>query len=122
GHTTAAASVAAAAVLVVPPRARPWVMAFGAAYAGATGISTLIGQWHRPSDVVAAMFVVLAWSGIAVAISALGTRSAPRPGREPRSGRESLAVRSPGAPARRFSTPAVVVVVGGYLLAGLAGV
>src|SRR5690554_152350 len=121
GHTTAAASVAAAAVLVVPPRARPWVAALGAAYAGATGVSTLVGQWHRPSDVVAAMFVVLAWSGIAIALSALGTRSAPRPGREPRPGRQPRPDRLEGTTARRFSTPAVVVVVGGYLLAGLAG-
>lgn len=109
GHTTAAASVAVAAILVVPPRARPYVTALGGAYAGLTGVSTLVGQWHRPSDVVAALLVVLAWCGIATAMSALGRRAEPRPAR-PRSG-----------PPRRFSTPALVVVVGGYLVAALAG-
>ena len=40
-------------------------------YTTATGISTLIGQWHRPSDVVAAVLVVLAWTAIACALVAL---------------------------------------------------
>ncbi|WP_231384259.1 phosphatase PAP2 family protein [Cellulomonas sp. URHD0024] len=71
GHTTAAASVAAALVLVVPPRVRPWAAVLGAGYTTATGISTLIGQWHRPSDVVAAILVVLAWTAIACALVAL---------------------------------------------------
>jgi membrane-associated phospholipid phosphatase len=65
GHTTAAASVAAVVVLVVPPRVRPWAAGFGALYTAATGVSTLVGQWHRPSDVIAAILVVLGWSGVA---------------------------------------------------------
>lgn len=72
GHTTAAASVAVAVLLVVPPRARPWAAVLGAAYAGATGVSTLIGQWHRPSDVVAGLLVVLAWGALGCAVLALG--------------------------------------------------
>ena len=71
GHTTAAASVSAALLLVVPPRVRPWAAVLGAGYTTATGISTLIGQWHRPSDVVAAVLVVLAWTAIACALVAL---------------------------------------------------
>ncbi|MGV8979173.1 MAG: phosphatase PAP2 family protein [Cellulomonas sp.] len=70
GHTTAAASVAAVVVLVVPPRARPWAAGFGAVYTAATGVSTLVGQWHRPSDVIAGVLVVLAWSGVACALVA----------------------------------------------------
>ena len=88
GHTTAAASVSAALLLVVPPRARPWAAVLGAGYTTATGISTLIGQWHRPSDVVAAVLVVLAWTAIACALVALtparrvdGDRCAPARGR-----------------------------------------
>lgn len=111
GHTTAAASVAVAAVLVVPPRARPYVAVLGGAYAGLTGVSTLVGQWHRPSDVVAGLLVVLAWCGVATALSALGRRSRSRE----RVGRATV------AGERRFSTPAVVVVTGGYLLAVVAG-
>lgn len=71
GHTTAAASVAAAVVLVVPPRVRPWAAVLGAGYAGATGVSTLVGQWHRPSDVVAGLLVVLAWAALACTVPAL---------------------------------------------------
>ncbi len=71
GHTTAAASVSAALVFVVPPRARPWAAVLGAGYTSATGVSTLIGRWHRPSDVVAAILVVLAWSALACALTAL---------------------------------------------------
>jgi len=71
GHTTAAASVSAALLLVVPPRARPWAAAIGAGYTTATGVSTLIGQWHRPSDVVAATLVVLGWTAITCALVAL---------------------------------------------------
>jgi membrane-associated phospholipid phosphatase len=76
GHTTAAASVAASVLLVVPPRARPWAAVLGAGYAGATGVSTLIGQWHRPSDVLAGLLVVLAWGALACAVLALGVRTA----------------------------------------------
>jgi len=70
GHTTAAASVSAALVFVVPARARPWAAAFGALYTAATGVSTLVGGWHRPSDAVAGVLVVLAWSGLACALAA----------------------------------------------------
>ena len=71
GHTTAAASVSAALVFVVPPRGRPWAAVLGAVYTAGTGVSTLIGRWHRPSDVVAAVLVVLAWSGLACAFAAV---------------------------------------------------
>ncbi|WP_448631161.1 phosphatase PAP2 family protein [Cellulomonas soli] len=76
GHTTAAASVAVALLLVVPPRVRPWAAGIGAAYTTATGVSTLVGQWHRPSDVVAAVLVVLAWSAAVCALVALDPRPA----------------------------------------------
>ena len=71
GHTTAAASIAVVLLLVVPSRMRPLVAAVGAAYTAATGVSTLVGQWHRPSDVVAAVLVVLGWTAATCAITAL---------------------------------------------------
>lgn len=71
GHTTAAASVSVALLLVVPPRVRPWAAVLGAGYTTATGVSTLIGQWHRPSDVVAGVLVVLAWTAVACALVAV---------------------------------------------------
>ena len=83
GHTAAAASVACALVLVVPRRARPAVAVLGVLYAAATGVSTLVGRWHRPSDAVAGVLVVLAWAGIA---SALGSRDGVVRATQPRRG------------------------------------
>jgi membrane-associated phospholipid phosphatase len=72
GHTTVAASISAALLFVVPRRARPWAAVLGAVYTVLTGVATMVKQWHRPSDVVAAVLVVLAWSGMACALSAWG--------------------------------------------------
>jgi len=71
GHTTAAASVAAALLLAAPRAWRPAVAVLGAAYTAATGVSTLVGQWHRPSDVVAAVLVVTAWAAVSCSVVAL---------------------------------------------------
>lgn len=76
GHTTVAASVAAALLFVVPPRVRAWAGLGGVLYTGATGVSTLIGRWHRPSDVVAAVLVVLAWTGLVALLATPGGRRA----------------------------------------------
>lgn len=80
GHTTVAASVAAALVLVVPRTIRPLVAVLAAAYTAATGIATVIGGWHRPSDAVAAVTVVLAWAGLTVTLTALVRPERHRPG------------------------------------------
>ena len=63
-----------------PRRWRPVVAVAGAAYTGATGVSTLVGQWHRPSDVVAAILVVLAWSAGVCALSSPSSLDAPQDG------------------------------------------
>ncbi|RPF26510.1 phosphatase PAP2 family protein [Georgenia muralis] len=75
GHATVAGSVAAVAILVTAPRWR-WVTALlGATYAGATGVSTMVGGWHRASDVVAAILVVGAWTFLTLAV--LGPAATP---------------------------------------------
>ncbi|WP_427006416.1 phosphatase PAP2 family protein [Pseudarthrobacter sp. H2] len=61
GHTTMAASAAAAVFLMVSSRWRPLAGFLGGSFAVATGVSTLINQWHRPADVVAAFLVVAAF-------------------------------------------------------------
>ena len=71
GHTTAAASISAVLLMVVPRRIRPWAAVLGAGYTAATGVSTLVGQWHRPSDVVAAVLVVTAWAAVSCSVVAL---------------------------------------------------
>lgn len=65
GHSTLAASAAAAVFLVVSPRWRPAAAFVGGSYAVLAGVATLINQWHRPADVTAAFFVVAFWTCLA---------------------------------------------------------
>ena len=58
GHTTLAASAAAAVFLVSSPAWRPFIAFVGTTFAVASGAATLVNQWHRPSDVIAAFLVV----------------------------------------------------------------
>lgn len=74
GHTIAATSCAVALVLVAPRKARAVVAVVGALYAAGTGVSTLIGAWHRPGDVVAAVLLVLAWTCLVRALGPSGSR------------------------------------------------
>lgn len=62
GHTTIAASVAIALVLVLPPRLRATGALIGAGYTALAGVATLSAGWHRPSDAVAALLIVGAWA------------------------------------------------------------
>ncbi|GAB3154594.1 hypothetical protein GCM10027290_49370 [Micromonospora sonneratiae] len=65
GHTTVAASVAVALVLVLPARVRGWGALLAAGYAALAGVGTLSAGWHRPSDAAAAMLVVGVWAALA---------------------------------------------------------
>jgi len=78
GHTIAATSCAVALVLVVPRRWRAATAVAGALYAAGTGVSTLVGKWHRPADVVAGLLVVLAWTCFVRALGPSGSRGTPR--------------------------------------------
>ncbi|MDQ0735944.1 membrane-associated phospholipid phosphatase [Arthrobacter agilis] len=62
GHTTLAASAAAAIFVIVTPRWRPAAAALGGAYSVLAGAATFINLWHRPADVVAALLVVGTWT------------------------------------------------------------
>lgn len=77
GHTTVGASLAAAALIVAPRRARPLVAVLGLTYALAMGLATVGVQWHRPSDVIAAFAVVTAWALGALAVGHGGWRRCP---------------------------------------------
>ncbi len=103
GHTTVAASVSAAVLVATPRTWRPAVAVVGVLYTGATGISTLVGQWHRPSDVVAALLVVLAWGAAVCAFTPAG------------------ALDSPGAPGASFATPGSSVLAGLLILGAVVG-
>jgi membrane-associated phospholipid phosphatase len=67
GHVTVVASLAAGALLVSAPRARPAVAAAGVAATAVTAVATVALGWHRPSDVVGAVGVVAAWTALAAA-------------------------------------------------------
>lgn len=62
GHTTLAASAAAAVFIIMAPRWRPVAAAAGGAYSVLAGVATFINLWHRPADVVAALLVVGTWT------------------------------------------------------------
>jgi membrane-associated phospholipid phosphatase len=65
GHTTIAASVAVALVMVVPAKARGPAALLGAVFTSLAGVATLSAGWHRPSDAVAALLIVGSWAAVA---------------------------------------------------------
>ncbi|WP_167145507.1 phosphatase PAP2 family protein [Actinomyces sp. ZJ308] len=67
GHTTMAASAAVALILLSGRRWRALSAWAGALFTIAMGYSTLVCQWHRPSDVLAGILVPVAWGAFAVA-------------------------------------------------------
>jgi len=67
GHTTAAASIAVALLLVVPAGYRLLAVGVGAALTGVVGLAVVILGWHYPSDVLGALLVVAIWGLCAVA-------------------------------------------------------
>jgi membrane-associated phospholipid phosphatase len=81
GHTTAAASLAVAALLVVPPRLRPMAAVIGGAFTAAMAFSVVLMQWHYPSDTIGACLVVAAWT--CAALATLRAMKPTRPARPP---------------------------------------
>lgn len=69
GHTTVAAATSVALLLAVPRAWRPFVAVFGGGFTAAMGVSTLVGQWHRMSDVLAAILVTCVWGSLVCAIA-----------------------------------------------------
>lgn len=67
GHTTAAMSLALAAVLVAPHALRPLVAAITGAGVLIVSISLLVLNWHWPSDVVGGQLLATTWCCVALA-------------------------------------------------------
>ena len=78
GHTTMAASAAVALILLSGQRWRALSAWAGALFAIAMGYSTLVCQWHRPSDVLAGILVPVTWGAVVVAAGAWNPPGAPR--------------------------------------------
>lgn len=68
GHVTVAAAGVVGLLLVVPPLLRSLTAISGAVIVVAFGFATLANQWHRPSDVLAAVAVAVAWAMVGVVI------------------------------------------------------
>ncbi|GAA1748647.1 hypothetical protein GCM10009681_19870 [Luedemannella helvata] len=77
GHTTIAASVAIALVLVLPVRARGVAGVAGAGYAALAGVATMSAGWHRPSDAIAALLVVGGWAALGGLVLLVAQRAEP---------------------------------------------
>ncbi|MDF2978368.1 MAG: phosphatase family protein [Actinomycetospora sp.] len=79
GHVTLVASLGLALVLVVPRLLRPLAALAAVAVTGVAGVATMVAGWHRPSDVVAAVGVVVATAGaVSLAEALLPARRRPR--------------------------------------------
>jgi membrane-associated phospholipid phosphatase len=72
GHTTAAASVAFALIIALPHAVRGMVTLIGATYVTVIAVATVWAEWHRPSDTVAGLLVVLAWGGLVATLVRAG--------------------------------------------------
>jgi membrane-associated phospholipid phosphatase len=83
GHATVAFAVGIAATLVVPPALRRWVAGLAVLYGAAIGVAVVAVGWHRPSDVVGAYLIVIAWAAAAVAVAATIDDDAFLPTRHP---------------------------------------
>jgi membrane-associated phospholipid phosphatase len=67
GHSTAALTLAWAALLVAPPARRRAVALGGGLFALAVGCSLLVLAWHMPSDVLGGYLLATLWASLAFA-------------------------------------------------------
>lgn len=68
GHTTFAAAAGAALFLAAPKKWRPFLSLVMFLFGVLAGVATVINEWHRPADVVAALFVVGAWTSFGLLV------------------------------------------------------
>jgi membrane-associated phospholipid phosphatase len=71
GHATVVTSLVLAALLIAPRSWRGLVSLVGAIAVVVAGVGTVVANWHRPSDVIAALLVCLAWGAAALAVISL---------------------------------------------------
>lgn len=68
GHTTFAASIAAALILVAPRGFRSGAALFGWAWTAVMGVVVISQGWHRLSDVLGAILLVAVWGLLAAPV------------------------------------------------------
>lgn len=69
GHTILAAAAGIALLCVVPRAWRALTGVIGAAFALLVGVSVVVGQWHRPTDVVMALCIAGAMAMLTLAFT-----------------------------------------------------
>jgi membrane-associated phospholipid phosphatase len=78
GHTAAAASVAFVLVMAFPRALRGAMGLLGAAYVAVVAVATVWAEWHRPSDTIAALLIVLACGSLIMWVIRLRRSAGPR--------------------------------------------
>jgi membrane-associated phospholipid phosphatase len=68
GHVTAAASVAVALVLVLPPLLRSLTVVLASVAVVVVGASAMLAGWHRMADAIGGVFVATAWASFLTAL------------------------------------------------------
>jgi len=111
-HMTIALSVGLAAVLVAPAAWRSIVAVGVSAAATVVGVALVLGRWHRPSDVIAAVFLCMVWAAVGLLIAGVIRRRPAAPSR-------SAVAPSPSTVAPSPSTLAVVAALIGAWTVGL---
>lgn len=81
GHVTVVTAAWAGLLLVAPRRWRPVTALAGCVATCTIGLATVADRWHRPSDVVAAVLVVVAWTALACVVVPAGSHSGRQAGR-----------------------------------------
>ncbi|XAS76130.1 phosphatase PAP2 family protein [Dermatophilaceae bacterium Sec6.4] len=76
GHATVGVSISLALLIVLPASWQRSSLPVCTAVGYFFGVGTVIGHWHRPGDVLAALAVCLGWTAVAFAVVAAlgGTR------------------------------------------------
>lgn len=69
GHATVGISISLAVLMVLPVAWQWCVLPVCAAAGFFFGAGTVVGHWHHPGDVLAALAVCLAWAGVALAVA-----------------------------------------------------
>lgn len=77
GHVTAVAAALVALVAVVPTGVRGWVSFAGFVLTSAVSVAVIALGWHRPSDVVAALAVVLFFAMLGLPAELVRGRGSP---------------------------------------------
>jgi membrane-associated phospholipid phosphatase len=114
GHSTAAMSLALAAVLIAPRAYRPLVALVGLLVTLVVSASLLVLSWHWPSDVVGGYLLATAWCLVALAALRWASLRWPEKGEMRKAAREAVAAPSPFAVA---SAGLVILAVAAIALA-----